>query len=76
MPITSTTQKVADAINQMVAALKEEYKTDFSYTVFGRGMILAQSNMNGVNQPVPMVNPPKRTKVLGHDDNPGKKLNR
>ena len=57
MPITSTSQPVADAINQMVAALKKEYGVDFSYSVCGKGMVLAQSNINGVKHPVPSVHP-------------------
>ena len=57
MPITSTSQKMADAINQMVAALKKEYGADFSYSICGKGMVLAQSNINGVKQPVPSVHP-------------------
>ncbi len=59
MPITSVSPKLAKAINKMVAVLKEDYGTNYSYSINGRGMTLAQANEYGVNHPTPIVHPKK-----------------
>ena len=55
MPIKAVNQDVADAINNLVALLKRDFGCDFSYSINGNGFTLAQSNINGVVQPVPLV---------------------
>lgn len=55
MPIKAVKKDVAESINQLVELLKRDYGTDFAYTIMGRGFVLAQSNMYGVNHPIPHV---------------------
>jgi C4-dicarboxylate-specific signal transduction histidine kinase len=55
MPIKATNQELANAINAMIALLKQNFGTDYAYTIMGNGFVLAQSNMNGVVQPTPIV---------------------
>ena len=55
MPIKAVKPHVAEAINNLTALLKQEYGCDFAYTVMGNGFVLAQHNINGVQQPIPLV---------------------
>jgi hypothetical protein len=55
MPIKAVKQDLADAINNVTALLKRDYGCDFAYSILGNGMVLAQSNIYGVNQPVPLI---------------------
>jgi hypothetical protein len=55
MPIASVKQEVADAINNLRAVLQKEYGSDFAYSILGNGLILAQSKINGVVHPQPIV---------------------
>jgi hypothetical protein len=55
MPIKSVKPDLAEAINKMVDLLKRDYGCDYAYRIFGRGFVLAQSNINGVIVPKPIV---------------------
>jgi hypothetical protein len=55
MPIAQVNQTVADAINALRLALNREYGDDFAFSIMGKGMVLAQLKMNGMNHPVPTV---------------------
>lgn len=55
MPIKAVKPDVAKAITDLVALLKRDYGCDYSYSVCGNGFVLAQSNINGVKHPVPLV---------------------
>jgi len=55
MPIKPVKQEVADAINNLTTLLKRDYGCDFAYSILGNGMTLAQHNIAGVNQPVPLI---------------------
>lgn len=74
MPIKAVKQDVADAINNLTALLKRDYGCDFSYSVNGNGFILAQHNINGVQHPIPSVEPniPKCPNCHGEVEYAGK----
>jgi len=59
MPIKAVKHDLADAINEVSRLLKRDFGCDFAYSIMGNGCVLAQSNINGVHQPVPLVEPRK-----------------
>lgn len=53
MPITSCKPDVAKTINKLRKLLERDFGPDYSYSINGRGMVIAQHNINGVKHPFP-----------------------
>lgn len=45
-------QELADAINKVSTLLKRDFGCDYSYSIAGNGMTIAQYNINGIVSPV------------------------
>lgn len=50
---------LAEQINAMVALLQKHYNVDFSFVIYGKGHLLAASNLtSGFVPPIPDLPPP------------------
>lgn len=56
MPIITTTERVAKAINKLRDELQLEYGENHTYSItVNNGMVIAQHGIYGVEQPAPLV---------------------